>query len=268
MSAVATAIVGGAVIGGYGASRAADTQAGAARDAANIQAQSAREAQALQRQMFDIQREGQEPFRQAGLTGQNRLMEYLGLGGNAGAAGYGRYGRDFGMSDFQSDPGYAFRLAEGQKALERSAAARGGLISGGALKAATRYGQDMGSQEYQNAYNRYQTNRTNQLQPLGNLMASGMSAASNQGAAAGNYGSAGANLITGAGNAMAGGITGAGNAQAAGQLGMANTFAGALGTAATGYQNQQNFNNWMARQPNYAAASPYGPSQNVGGYQG
>ena len=248
MSAVATAIVGGAFIGGYGANKAAETQAGAARDAANIQAQSAREAQALQRQMFDIQREGQEPFRQAGLTGQNRLMEYLGLGGNAGAAGYGRYGRDFGMSDFQSDPGYAFRLAEGQKALERSAAARGGLISGGALKAATRYGQDMGSQEYQNAYNRYQTNRTNQLQPLGNLMASGMSAASNQGAAAGNYGSAGANLITGAGNAMAGGITGAGNAQAAGYMGMANTIGSGLGTAATGYQNQQNFNNWLNSQ--------------------
>lgn len=268
MSAVATAIVGGAVIGGYGASRAADTQSAAARDAASVQAQSAREAQALQKQMFDIQREGQEPFRQAGLTGQNRLMEYLGLGGNAGAAGYGKYGRDFGMSDFQADPGYAFRLGEGQKALDRSAAARGGLISGGALKAATRYGQDMGSQEYQNAYNRYQTNRTNQLQPLGNLMSMGQSAAANQGAAAGQYGANAGNMITNAGNAMAGGITGAGNAQAAGQLGMANTFAGALGTAATGYQNQQNFNNWMARQPNYAAASPYGPSQNVGGYQG
>ena len=248
MSAVATAIVGGAFIGGYGANKAADTQAAAARDAANVQAQSAREAQALQKQMFDIQREGQEPFRQAGLTGQNRLMEYLGLGGNAGAAGYGRYGRDFGMSDFQADPGYAFRLGEGQKALERSAAARGGLISGGALKAATRYGQDMGSQEYQNAYNRYQTNRTNQLQPLGNLMSMGQSAASNQGAAAGQYGANVGNMITAAGNAMAGGITGAGNAQAAGYMGMANTIGSGLGTAATGYQNQQNFNNWLNSQ--------------------
>ena len=248
MSAVATAIVGGAFIGGYGANKAADTQAAAARDAANVQAQSAREAQALQRQMFDIQREGQEPFRQAGLTGQNRLMEYLGLGGNAGAAGYGRYGRDFGMSDFQADPGYAFRLGEGQKALERSAAARGGLISGGALKAATRYGQDMGSQEYQNAYNRYQTNRTNQLQPLGNLMSMGQSAASNQGSAAGQYGANAGNMITAAGNAMAGGITGAGNAQAAGYMGMANTIGSGLGTAATGYQNQQNFNNWLNSQ--------------------
>jgi len=267
MTFVVAAVVGG-TIGAYGANKAADTQAGAARDAANIQAQSAREAQTLQRQMFDIQREGQEPFRQAGLTGQNRLLELLGLGGNAGAAGYGRYGRDFGMSDFQADPGYAFRLGEGQKALERSAAARGGLISGGALKAATRYGQDMGSAEYGNAYNRYQTNRANMLQPLGNLMSMGLSAASNQGAAAGNYGNAGANLITGAGNAMAGGITGAGNAQAAGYMGMANTLAGAINTGVSGYQNQTNFNNWMAKQPNYAAANSYGPSQNVGSYQG
>jgi len=270
MTFVTAAIIGatGAVIGGgvaaYGANKAGERQADAATNAANVQAQSAREAQALKKQMFDQQMAGQEPFRQAGLTSQNRLMEYLGLGGNAGAAGYGKYGRDFGMSDFQSDPGYAFRLGEGQKALERSAAARGGLISGGALKAATRYGQDMGSQEYQNAFQRYQTNRSNQLQPLGNLMAMGQSAASNQGSAAGDYGSAGANLITGAGNAAAGGITGAGNAQAAGYMGMANTLAGGINTAASGYQNQQNFNNWLSSQPKTGYNYMYSDSGAVG----
>jgi hypothetical protein len=103
----------------------------------------------------------------------------------------------------------------------------------------------MGSQEYQNAFNRYQTNRSNQLQPLGNLMASGQAAASNQGAAAGNYGTNAGNLITGAGNAIAGGINTAGQANAAGQLGMANTFANALNTGASAYQNQTNFNNWL-----------------------
>jgi len=186
-------------------------------------------------------------------------LESLGLGGNAGAAGYGQYARDFGMSDFQADPGYAFRLAEGQKALERSAAARGGLISGGALKAATRYGQDMASQEYQNAYNRYQTNRTNQLQPLGNLMASGQAAASNQGAAAGNYGTNAGNLITGAGNAIAGGINAAGQAGAAGQYGAANSIANMLNTGASAYQTQNNFNNWLAsRQPSVIPMQPGG----------
>jgi hypothetical protein len=57
--------------------------------------------------------------------------------------------------DQNTDPGYGFRFAEGMKGLERSAAARGGLLSGATLKGITRYGQDMGSQEYQNAFNRY-----------------------------------------------------------------------------------------------------------------
>jgi hypothetical protein len=100
------------------------------------------------------------------------------------------------MSDFQADPGYAFRLAEGQKGLDRQAAARGGLISGGALKAATRYGQDMGSQEYGNAYNRYQTNRSNQLAPLGSIATMGANAATNNATQVGNYGTNVGNLMT------------------------------------------------------------------------
>jgi hypothetical protein len=108
-------------------------------------------------------------------------------------------------------------LSEGQKALERQAAARGGLISGRALKAATRFGQDMGSQEYMNAYTRYQTDRSNRLAPLGSLLSSGQAAASNTGAAAGSYG-AGAS----------GNITGAGAASAAGQVGSTNALTDAL----------------------------------------
>jgi hypothetical protein len=90
---------------------------------------------------------------------------------------FGKYARDFGMQDFEQDPGYAFRLSEGQKAIERSAAARGGLQSGAALKAAARYGQEMGSQEYTNAFKRYQINRANQLDPLYGLVNTGSGAA-------------------------------------------------------------------------------------------
>jgi hypothetical protein len=96
------------------------------------------------------------------------------------------------------------------------------------LKAATRYGQDMGSQEYQSAFNRYQTNRANQLNPLGSLLTSGQAAASNQAAAAGNYGT------------QAGGnITGAGAATAAGQVGSANALTNAL----SGYLNYSSSQN-------------------------
>lgn len=54
----------------------------------------------------------------------------------------------------QQDPGYQFRLQEGQRALDMSAAARGTLRGGAQLKALQGYGQQLGSQEYQNAYNR------------------------------------------------------------------------------------------------------------------
>ena len=207
------------------------------KQAANTQADAANAATGLQRDIYNQQSALNQPFAQAGLTAQNKLLDLLGLSNNTGAANYGQYAKDFGMNDFAADPGYAFRLSEGQKALDRSAAARGGLISGGALKAATRYGQDMGSQEYQNAYTRYQTNRANQLNPLGSLMSSGQSAVNKQTAAAGNFG-------TNASNNM----IAAGNATAAGQLGNANTINNALGTMASSYQNQSNFTNWLNSQ--------------------
>ena len=186
--------------------------------------------------------------RQGDQNAMNNYQPPQGAGGQS--ADFGKYARDFGMSDFQQDPGYAFRLSEGQKVLERNAAARGGLISGGALRAATRYGQDMGSQEYANAFNRYQTNRANQLAPLGSLATSGQNAAVGQGGSMGTYGTNASNLMMQGGQAMA-----------AGQLGVGNTFNNALGAMASSYQNQQNFTDYLNRmgdrspigQPSYMA---------------
>jgi hypothetical protein len=204
---------------------------GGAQDAARTQADAANRAADLQKQMFDKQVELQDPYRQAGLTGQNRLMELLGLGGNAGAAGYGRYARDFGMQDFQQDPGYRFRLGEGLKAMGHAAGARGGLISGQTMKGMEDYRQNSASNEYQNAFNRYQTNRANQLAPLGSLMSSGQAAASNQAGQAGQYGVNAGNLMSQAGQSIA-----------AGQLGSANTMGNALASMGSAYQQQQQQN--------------------------
>ncbi len=201
-------------------------QSNAQQKAAQTQSDAAQRAIDLQERINQQQTALNAPFYSAGVTGQNRLLDLLGLSGNKSATGYGKYAQDFSMGDFQQDPGYAFRLSEGQKALERSAAARGGLISGGAMKAATKYGQDMGSQEYQNAYNRYQTNRANQLNPLGSLAQSGQAAANFQ---SGNLGSYGTNV----GNLMGQ----QGQSQAAGQLGMGNTFGNAINTGISAYQN-------------------------------
>ena len=198
----------------------ANNQAKASKRAANAQVQSAAEAARIQREMFDRQVALQEPFRQGGLTGQNRIMELLGIGGNAQAGDYGRYGRDFAMSDFEADPGYAFRLAEGNKALERSAASRGMVLSGSMFKGAQRYNQDMASQEYQNDFNRYQTNRSNQLNPLAGLMGAGQSATNQIVGEAGQLGRAlGENEL------------GAGNARASGYIGSANAYTNAINQA-------------------------------------
>lgn len=203
----------------------------AASDAADTQADSANRATELQKQIFDQQRADQEPFRQAGLTAQNRLLDMLGLSGNTGAQGYGSLMRDFGMEDFKADPGYGFRLSEGQKALERGTAARGGLGGGRYLKDITRFGQDMGSQEYGNAFNRFQANRSNKLNPLQAFVGQGQSATNAIGNAAGQYG-------MNAGNNM----TSAGAAQAAGIMGRANALTG----GASQYLNNRNSQNMLS----------------------
>lgn len=69
--------------------------------------------------------------------------------------------RNFAMSDYQADPGYQFRLDQGNRGLNNSAAAGGGLLSGATLKAIARWNSDQASQEYQNAVNRYNFNRNN-----------------------------------------------------------------------------------------------------------
>jgi hypothetical protein len=162
--------------------------------------------------MYGEQKALQKPFVDAGVTAQNRLMDVLGLSGNTGAADYGSANKNFTPSDLTTDPSYQFRLSEGLKALDRQAAMRGGLISGGALKATPDYGPQSASQEYQNAFNRYQTNRSNLLQPLGSLVNSGQNAAANTGAAAGNYSTTAGNNITSGAAASAAGTVGATNA--------------------------------------------------------
>jgi len=284
-------IAAAAAIGAVGAIGGGLIASGGAKSAARTQEQASRDAQAAQERMFQKQIELQEPFRQGGMTAQNRLLTLLGLNPNAGqpavsgggarqyqtpygminipamaggvggapAGGltvnpddpdFGRYARDFGMQDFQQDPGYEFRLTEGQKAIERSAAARGGLQSGSALKAAARFGQDMGSQEYQSAFNRYQVNRANQLNPLQSLMGAGQSAANTLTGAAGQQG-----------QNQAANIYNAGQARASGYVGSANALSSALqgvGQMAVQYPMYQAQTNYMNRMGGFGGGGGFG----------
>ena len=153
---------------------------------------------------------------------------------------FGKYTKDFGMSDFEADPGYAFRMAEGLKALDRQAAARGGLISGSALKASQRYGQDMASQEYGNAFNRYQVNRSNQLNPLMAISGYGQQATNQLGQYGANFAQSGANTMTNSANAQSAGLYNAGEARASGYIGQSNALTNALSSGLDAYGQFRN----------------------------
>lgn len=200
--------------------------ADAAGDAADTQAAASDRATQLQKQMFDKQVELQAPFREAGLTANNRLMQLLGL--SAGGDGNGSLMQRFGADQFQADPGYQFRMDEGMRGVEGSAAARGGLLSGAAMKAIQKYGQGLASQEYGNAYQRFNADQTNQYNRLAGIVNTGQGATNQLTNAAGAFGQqAGANTI------------GAGNAQAAGIVGGANALAGGINQGLNWYNQNE-----------------------------
>jgi hypothetical protein len=225
---MAAAVVGSSLLGSRAAKKAGETQAAAADRASE-----------LQKEQFERQVELQAPFREAGVRALPELE----------AAS--RY-TPFGMGQFQQDPGYAFRLAEGQKALERNAAARGGLISGSALKAAQRYGQEMGTQEYTNAFNRYQIERNARLNPLQSLAGFGQTSVN-------QLGQAGQNYASNVGNLMTGGAA----AQAAGQVGAANALTGGLGTYLNYTQNNALLEALKNRRSTYGGGGGYSGSGQV-----
>lgn len=204
--------------------------ADSSRKAANTQADAARYASDTTERMYDKGVALNEPWRQTGLGALSDLA--------AGSKTGGDFMRDFTMADFQADPGYAFRVAQGQKGLEASAAARGGLLSGGTGKDLVNYGQEAGSQEFSNAYNRFNADRDRRFNRLSSLAGTGQTATrdvTQQGAAAagqmGEYATQGA------------------NASAAGSIARGNSINNAIGT----------IGNWWQQQPSTSGG-------NVGGF--
>jgi hypothetical protein len=204
---VAGAVVGSALIGGSASKSAASAQAAAADRSAEGQ-----------ERMFERQVELSEPWRKAGEQALNKLIPLTDY-------------QNFGMDQFRADPGYSFRMSEGMKGLERSAAARGGLLSGSTLKGVQRFGQDLASQEYTNAFNRYQTERAARLQPLQSLAGVGQTTAQ-------QIGQAGMQTAQNIGETQMSGAA----ARASGYVGQANALTGALNTGLNYYQGQQLMN--------------------------
>lgn len=222
-----TGVPGGSAIGGSIGGLIDGNKAGkAASSAANAANAAAQQDIDLRRRMYEEGVARQQPFYEAGV---NALPQYV-----SGIAPGGELVRGFSEADYQADPGYAFRLSEGQKALDRQAAARGGLISGGALKAAQRYGQEMGSQEYQNAYQRFRETQGLRRNALAGVAGFGPTAA-------GAMSSSGQSYASGAGPQMYQQGVNTGNAMLAGQQARESSY-GQLGSSLGKYiQSGGNF---------------------------
>lgn len=238
----------GSVVGGV-------NSASAARDAANTQAGAAREANALLSRIYDQSRADLAPYRAVGTAALGQLATLTDHPLTYGAFDERPYAftPPTGQQVLNDDPGYAFRVSEGQKALERSGASRGLTLSGGQLKDLTRFGQGQAAQEYQAAYGRsrernqmayerglgaYNTN-FGTLTTLRNTRYNELAGLSGTGQTATN---AANTLAANTGTQLAANTTSAGAATAAGQVGAANAtnsiFTGISGAANSALQYQ------------------------------
>ncbi|UOF78613.1 hypothetical protein [Bacteriophage sp.] len=230
MSGVATAIVGSAITGGVVASNSASKAANAQRDAANTASQTELE-------QYYQNREDMQPWREAGQGALGQLT--------SGTAAGGDFNRDFTLADFTKDPGYDFRLQQGQRGVEASAAARGGILSGAALKGLTRYNQDYASGEFQNAYNRFNNDRTQRFNRLASIAGVGQTATRDV-----------AQMGSQTASNVANNIIGAGNAQASSYVGQGNAISGAANTLGNFAMNKY----YLSQMPGGAATMPSTPS--------
>ena len=108
-----------------------------------------------------------QPYVQAGQSSVNSLQQL------AGANGPLAQQFSFNPSDLSADPGYQFTLQQGQQAIQRAAAAQGGLFSSGTLKSLAGYSTGTANQYFNDAYNRAQstfnTNRQGTMDQISTL---------------------------------------------------------------------------------------------------
>lgn len=199
--------------------------ADAAENAGSMQAGAADRASAQQRAMFDQTRSDLSPWMSYGRAANVTLADLMGISGGGGAGAIGSpLLRPFSMKDYQESPNYQFNLEQGQKAIEKSAAARKMYYAPQTLQDIAKYSQGVASNEFQNSYNNYNNNMKNIWDRLYQVSGSGQNAAANLG----GFGAA-------AGNSIGNNIMSGSAAQAAGGVGAANAMSGAVGGASNTY---------------------------------
>lgn len=234
--------IGAATVVSAGASMVSGNKAAKAqKNAAETSAAVSRDQIAEERRQYDLTRSDYAPYREVGYGSLNKLAGMYGVtpmdasgkpitAGSAAGVGYQ------GDGGFTASPGYQFRLDEGIKAAERSAAARGSLASGGTMKAITRYAGGLASSEYDTYANRLAALAGVGQSATGSTAQAGQAATAGIGAANSNI----ANAATAAGNAQASsyantGASIAGGANNLAQMYMMGGFGGGSGGFGPGF---------------------------------
>lgn len=267
-----TATIGGAVIGAGGSLLAAGSQADASQHAADTSAAATNQATQAQLSMYNQTRSDLSPYVQGGYSALPALQSFLGpqgpinstlgqLSGLYGAngplstlLGLGPNGAAGATSQLAQMPGYQFALSQGQQALDRSAASRGLVLSGGQLKDSQSFGQGLASQQYGNTISQLEGYGSGlgglaaQYGTYGNAIAGLVNTGENAAAQTGNAGSAAATsvsnaLLTGAGQ-QSSALQNGGTATASGYAGAANNIGSLLNNSViTGALNNYGIDN-------------------------
>lgn len=165
---------------------------------------------------------------------------------NNNGGGFGSLAQPFGQQftaptdqDVMGSAAFKTRLAAGVQAIQRSAAAKGTLLTGGTLKDLTSFASDLGSSEYGQEWQRRMQaldfNRSTFYGDTDRLFGRNFQLADLGARSAGASATAGQNF----GDSASQNITGAGNAQAQGTISNANNTAGAIsGIGQNAYLNQ------------------------------
>jgi len=216
---LAVASIGGGIassaIGAHAAGKAADAQVTSADKSAQLQKQAADESLAFQKQQYEENKQRQAPWLASGTAALSKLSDMPAFQ----APG----------ADFTTDPGYQFRVSEGNKAIERSAAARGAVANPATQKALDRFNQDTASTEYGNIYARRFNEYNNTLSQLQSRAGIGQTAAVNLGTAGQQTANSVSDILGNSATRQGQDAQNAGAARASGYVGGANAITSGIG---------------------------------------
>lgn len=236
LSAAAWVAIGTTAVSAYSANKSSKAQAGAAAAAGERSDYQFNTARQDQLDQLAQQREDSKDYRAAGTQSLKQLM--------AGTAPGGEFAQEYKRNAFTEDPGYQFRLSEGEAGIDRQAAANGSKYSGAVLKALSRFNSGLASQEYgaydarenqqQQLFEGSKTNRFNRLSSLAGVGQTANQALANNGqqvnsniAQLGNANETRVgNHLTDAAEARASGYVATGNALSSGITNLYNAYEG------------------------------------------